>query len=74
MNLRVVDNRSGGNVSLLKALARLVVKGVLGIFSFFSMNLSRRHQAIHDILTRSSVQIKNPSRAQPHHYTVGPDV
>ena len=66
MNLRVVDNRTAGNVSLLKALARLVVKGLLGIASFFSMNFSRRHQAVHDILTGSSVQIRNPSKTPAH--------
>ena len=71
MNLRVVDNRTAGNVSLLKAVARLVVKGLLGVVSFFSMNFSRRHQAVHDILTGSSVQIRNPTKAQPHHYTIG---
>jgi uncharacterized RDD family membrane protein YckC len=71
MNLRVVDNRTQRNVSLLKALARFGVKGLLGILSFFTMNFSRRHQAAHDILTNSSVQIRNAAKAQPHHYTVG---
>jgi uncharacterized RDD family membrane protein YckC len=71
MNLRVVDNRTAGNVSLPKALARFIVKGLLGILSFFTMNFSRRHHAVHDILTGSSVQIRNPSKAQPHHYTLG---
>ncbi len=72
MNLQVVDNRTGGRVSLLKALARYVVKGLLGVFSFFTMSFSRRHQALHDLVTNSSVRIRNPSRAQPHQYTVGP--
>jgi len=72
MNLRVVDNRTGGRVSLLKALTRYVVKGLLGVFSFFSMSLSRRHQALHDLVTNSSVRIRNPAKAKPHQYTVGP--
>jgi uncharacterized RDD family membrane protein YckC len=67
----VVDNRTQRNVSLAKALARFGVKGVLGILSFFTMNFSRRHQAAHDILTNSSVQIRDATKAQPHHYTVG---
>ena len=29
-NLRVVDERSGGNVSFLKTCARVIIKGVLG--------------------------------------------
>ncbi|HYS61666.1 MAG TPA: RDD family protein [Gemmatimonadales bacterium] len=71
MNLRVVDNRTQRNVSLVKALARFGLKGFLGILSFFTMNFSRRHQAAHDILTNSSVQIRDATKAQPHHYTVG---
>src|SRR6266568_1683418 len=72
MNLQVVDNRTGGRVSPWKALMRYLVKAFLGVFSFFSMNFSRRHQAIHDLLTNSSVRIRNPTKALPHQYTVGP--
>lgn len=72
MNLRVVDNRTGGRVSLWKALSRYVIKGFLGLLSFFTMSFSRRHQALHDIVTNSSVRIRNPSKARPHQYTVGP--
>ena len=71
MNLRVTDNRTGQNVSLLKALGRLVIKGLLGVFSFLTMSFTRRHQAIHDILTNSSVRIRDATRAKPHQYTVG---
>ena len=71
MNLRVVDNRSEGNVSLLKALARFVIKGLLGIFSFLTMNFSRRHQAVHDIVTQSSVRVRDATKARPEHYTLG---
>jgi uncharacterized RDD family membrane protein YckC len=71
MNLRVADNRTEGNVSLLKALARFWLKTFLGIFSFLTMNFSRRHQAVHDIVTNSSVRISNAAKARPEHYTVG---
>jgi uncharacterized RDD family membrane protein YckC len=71
MNLQVVDNRTQGNISLPKSIARFAVKGLLGILSFFTMSFSRRHQAIHDILTNSSVRIRNPDKAEPHHYTLG---
>lgn len=71
-NLRVVDNRTGGNIGFPKALARWVVKGVLGLFSFLTMSFSKRHQAVHDILTHSSVQLRDPSKAQPTHYVRGP--
>jgi uncharacterized RDD family membrane protein YckC len=67
-NLRVVDERDQGNVSFLKALARFVLKGLLGWYSFIVMTATRRNQAIHDLLTRSTVQIRDPARARPHHY------
>jgi hypothetical protein len=67
-NLRVVDDRSRGNVSFLKACARLVIKGVLGCYSFVILAATRRNQAVHDLLTRSTVQIRDPARARPGQY------
>jgi uncharacterized RDD family membrane protein YckC len=67
-NLRVVDERSNGNVGLLKAFARVVIKAILGWYSFISMAAARRHQAVHDLLTRSTVQIRDPAKALPGHY------
>ena len=67
-NLRVVDDRNGGNVSFLKACARVVIKGLLGWYSFVVMMATRRNQAVHDLLTRSTVQIRDPARASPHQY------
>ena len=67
-NLRVVDDRSGGNVSFLKACARLAIKAVLGWYSFVILAATRRNQAIHDLLTRSTVQIRDPASARPGQY------
>jgi uncharacterized RDD family membrane protein YckC len=67
-NLRVVDDRNGGNVSFLKACARVVIKGLLGWYSFVVMMATRRNQAVHDLLTRSTVQIRDPAKASPHQY------
>lgn len=58
-NLRVVDDRTGGNVSVPKAVARALIKGPLGWVSFVTMALTRRSQAIHDLLTRSTVQVRD---------------
>jgi hypothetical protein len=69
-NLRVVDDRTKGNVSLLKAFARFVIKSLLGWYSFISMWITRRHQAVHDLMTFSTVQIRDPAKAQPHQYHV----
>jgi hypothetical protein len=67
-NLRVVDDRDGGNVSFLKACARVVVKGLLGWYSFVILLATRRNQAIHDLMTRSTVQIRDPAKASLGHY------
>lgn len=67
-NLRVVDNRSHGNISFMKAVARAVIKAVLGIYSFVTMGVSLRHQAVHDLVTGSTVQIRDLGRARPRDY------
>jgi len=67
-NLRVVDERDGGNISFLKACARVLIKGLLGLYSFVILAATRRNQAIHDLLTRSTVQIRDPAKALPGQY------
>jgi hypothetical protein len=67
-NIRVVDNRHHGNISFLKAVARFFIKSVLGWFSFIFMTATRRNQALHDQLTQSSVQMRDPAKALPDHY------
>jgi uncharacterized RDD family membrane protein YckC len=63
-NLRVVDDR-GGNLSFARAFVRFAIKSLLGWYSFLSMALTRRNQTIHDLLTRSTVQISDPAKANP---------
>jgi uncharacterized RDD family membrane protein YckC len=67
-NLRVVDNNTGGNLNFFKAVLRTLLKAVLGWLSFVTMATTRRHQAIHDLATNSTVQIRNAAQASPHHY------
>jgi uncharacterized RDD family membrane protein YckC len=62
-NLRVVADATGGNPGFLRALARFLIKGVLGLFSFLTMTLTRRHQAVHDTLTHTTVQVRDLERA-----------
>lgn len=71
LNLRVVDDHSGGNIGLWKAVLRFWIKALLGVLSFLTLSWTRRHQALHDVLTRSTVQFRDPSRAEPHHYVLG---
>jgi uncharacterized RDD family membrane protein YckC len=66
-NLRVVDDR-GGNVGFVKAVARVAIKSLLGWYSFLGMAMTSRHQAVHDLLTQSTVQIRDLAKAEPHHF------
>jgi len=72
LNLRVVDDRTGGNPTLIKAIGRLPLKLFLGGFSFLTMSFTKRHQALHDLATATTVQIRDPSKAKPHHFVWGP--
>jgi uncharacterized RDD family membrane protein YckC len=67
-NLRVVDDRTGGNLPLRTAFIRAAIKAVLGVYSFVVMMATRRNQAVHDLLTHSTVQIRDTAKAQPHHF------
>ncbi|GLR89042.1 hypothetical protein GCM10007857_57550 [Bradyrhizobium iriomotense] len=66
-NLRVVDD-GGGNLSFRKAFARFAIKSLLGWYSFLTMMATRRNQAAHDLLTHSTVQIRDLSRANPSQF------
>jgi uncharacterized RDD family membrane protein YckC len=68
VNLRVVNDGHGGNISLLRAIARALIKDVLGWLSFAAMTITRRHQAVHDVLTHSTVQVRDLSKAHAHHF------
>jgi uncharacterized RDD family membrane protein YckC len=67
-NLRVVDDRTGGNLTLRTAFIRAAIKAVLGAYSFLVMLATRRNQTVHDLLTHSTVQIRDAAKAQPHHF------
>jgi uncharacterized RDD family membrane protein YckC len=68
LNLRVAKENGGGRLGFFQAFARMCLKGILGILSFFFMGLTRRNQALHDLATRSSVRIKDPAKARATHY------
>lgn len=64
-NLRIVDERTGANPSLARAGLRFLLKSTLGLVSFITIVLTRRHQAIHDGLTGTTVQIRDLALADP---------
>ena len=49
-------------------MARVLIKSLLGWYSFVAMAMTYRHQAVHDLLTSSTVQIRDLAKAQPHHF------
>jgi len=55
--LQVVRVDTGERPGFVRALVRYLIKAILGLPSFVTMTLSRRHQAVHDILTGTSVQL-----------------
>jgi uncharacterized RDD family membrane protein YckC len=63
-NLRVVSDRSGANPGLLDCVIRWFVKGVFGVFSLFFMGVTGRHQALHDLASRATVQVRDPETAR----------
>ncbi len=73
-NLQVVDDRTDGNLAFFKAVARTGIKGVLGWASFASMTLTRRNQALHDVLTRSTVRIRDRAKASLSDYVTEREV
>jgi hypothetical protein len=70
LNLRVVRTEGGTRVGFLRALIRAWLKAFTGLFSFFFMALTRRHQALHDLATGCAVVIHDLSTAEPYHYNV----
>jgi uncharacterized RDD family membrane protein YckC len=64
-NLRVVADGTKGNPGFLRALARFLIKAVLGVPSFVAMAVTPRHQALHDQLTDTTVQLRDAALAQP---------
>jgi uncharacterized RDD family membrane protein YckC len=68
LNMRVVDENCGSHLPFLRAFLRFMVKAPLGLFSFVFMALTRRHQALHDVIAGSTVQLKDPRTAHAVHY------
>jgi uncharacterized RDD family membrane protein YckC len=64
MNLRVQDEGAAEPIGFWRAFLRAWSKGLLGIGSFVAMVLTRRHQALHDVLTKSVVVVHDVDRAR----------
>jgi uncharacterized RDD family membrane protein YckC len=66
--LTVIDDRTGRRPGLAQAFARYCLKVILGIPSFVTMALTRKHQAVHDLLTRTTVQLAADADAQSYEF------
>lgn len=73
LNLRVCDHATGQRLDPARAAARFILKAFLGAISYVTMMRPRADRALHDIWTRSRVEIRDARRAQPHHYSLDPD-
>ena len=67
-NCRVIDLRNGENPSFLRAWGRFWVKSIAGVLAFIFMPLTRRHQALHDMVFGTAVIIADPSTAESWQY------
>lgn len=63
-NLRVVHDRTGERPGFVRAFVRYVIKSIFGAASFLLMALTRRHQALHDRLTGTTVRIHDRDLAR----------
>jgi uncharacterized RDD family membrane protein YckC len=63
-NIQVVSDATGGPPGFFTAFFRFLIKAFLGFPSFLAMAFTRRHQSVHDFLTRTTVQVRDPSIAR----------
>lgn len=61
MGLRIRDAHDDRNIGLVRATLRAVLRTLLGWFSLVFILITRRHQAIHDYVSRSVVVLRQPS-------------
>jgi hypothetical protein len=56
-HIMIVADGTGHPPSFARALVRYLGKVPLGMFAFLPMATTRRHQALHDVLARTTVQL-----------------
>ena len=61
MKLRIQHKASGANIGLLRAVIRSLFKAVTGVWSFILVLATKKHQALHDLLSNTTVVLKNPA-------------
>jgi uncharacterized RDD family membrane protein YckC len=69
-HLTVVADRTGRSPGLARAFARYLIKGTLGLPCFVVMAFTKRHQALHDLVTKTTVQVETDVALDPGEYHV----
>lgn len=69
-NIRIVAQAHGGNLGFFRAFVRMIFKGLLGLISILFIPLTKKHQALHDLITGSTVQIRNATVATQTDYVL----
>jgi uncharacterized RDD family membrane protein YckC len=69
VRLQVVT-ASGEFPGFFRAFARYLIKTLLGLPTFITMMLTRRHQALHDILTATTVRVLNSEEAESYYVSI----
>jgi len=62
MGLRIRDSLEDRKIGLLRATLRALVRTLLGWVSLVFILVTRRHQALHDYVSRTVVVLRDPSR------------
>jgi uncharacterized RDD family membrane protein YckC len=73
VNHLVVLDEAGRTPGLGRSFARYFVKVVLGLPSFVTMALTRKHQAVHDLMTHTTVQVAADVDVGPEDFHVEED-
>lgn len=60
MKLRIQDKINGQNIGLPRAIIRSLIKTVTGVWSFVFVFMTKKHQALHDVLASTTVVLRNP--------------
>ena len=60
MRITIQDAKTGKNIGLLRALLRSVLRGVFGWLSLVFVLATKKHQALHDLICRTTVLLRDP--------------
>jgi uncharacterized RDD family membrane protein YckC len=67
-HIMIVADGTGHRPSFARALVRYLGKVPLGMFAFLPMATTRRHQALHDMLARTTVQLAPTADSEAEDY------